>query len=152
MAALIAANQLSPDGQIQVGQTLVLPGGKAPVAAPARAATPAPSGSVVVAAGDTVSGIAARAGISVADLIAANHLTPDGAIVIGQKLVLPGAGAPAAASAAGSKTTTVTVAPGDTLSGIAAQAGTTVQALVSLNGLASADAVQAGQTLKVPAS
>jgi N-acetylmuramoyl-L-alanine amidase/LysM repeat protein len=152
VADLIAANHLTPDGQIQIGQTLALPGSKAPATAAPRASAPAASGSVVVADGDTVSGIAARAGVSMADLIAANHLTPDGMITVGQKLVLPGGSAPAAASASSSKTGSITVAPGDTLSGIAARAGVSVQTLMNLNNLASADNLQAGQVLKVPAS
>ncbi|HNT77021.1 MAG TPA: LysM peptidoglycan-binding domain-containing M23 family metallopeptidase [Anaerolineae bacterium] len=42
-----------------------------------------------------------------------------------------------------------TVRPGDTLSGIAAYFGTSVEALLSLNGLRNADQLAAGQTLQV---
>jgi LysM repeat protein len=44
-----------------------------------------------------------------------------------------------------------TVKPGDTLGNIAASFDVTVQSIVVLNGLASADAIQAGQTLEIPA-
>ena len=44
-----------------------------------------------------------------------------------------------------------TVKPGDTLGNIAASFEVTVQSIVVLNGLASADAIQAGQTLEIPA-
>jgi len=44
------------------------------------------------------------------------------------------------------------VAAGDTLSAIADRAGASVQTLVDLNHLKSADDIQAGQTLLIPAS
>jgi LysM repeat protein len=167
LATVISANHLNPDSVIQIGQKLTIPGGAgaspapspmpAPAPAPAPPAAPPAPTSVTVAAGDSVSTIAARLGVASADLIAANHLTPDGLITIGQKLVVPGA-QPAPANKpptpvpAPQTTTTVTVADGDTLSGIAAKAGVSVQTLVSLNGLSSPDDLQVGQTLKIPAS
>jgi LysM repeat protein len=42
------------------------------------------------------------------------------------------------------------VQPGDTLSGIALEFGTTVQELIALNGLTDPNAIQVGQTLIVP--
>jgi len=159
VADLISANHLGPDGSIMVGQKLVVPGAKsaarAPAAGPATTApkpAPAAGGSTVVAAGDTVSEIAARAGVSVVDLIAANHLSPDGLIAVGQKLVVPSGGTAATGQTTNSaRPATMTVAAGDSLSGIAARVGVSVQALVDLNHLKSADDIQAGQTLKVPA-
>src|SRR5213082_1033845 len=44
------------------------------------------------------------------------------------------------------------VKPGETLSGIAAQYGLTVEQLASLNGLADPDRLTEGQTLKLPAA
>ena len=66
--------------------------------------------------------------------------------------VSPSQPAPAVASPAPgpAASRSVTVAPGDTLSGIAARFGTTVQTLVRLNGLPSADSILAGQTLRTP--
>lgn len=46
---------------------------------------------------------------------------------------------------------TYTIRPGDTLSRIAAAAGSTVRALVTLNGIADPDRIVAGRTLEVPA-
>lgn len=140
-----------------------------PSAAPAAASAPAPASpptpaaskppasatSVVVAQGDTLSAIGQRFGVSVDSLISANHLTPDGLITIGQKLVIPGgsgAASPQRAAAPAASVTTVTVNDGDTLSAIAARYGVSVQAIVSLNGLDSPDNIRAGQTLKVPGS
>src|SRR5215210_3599540 len=45
---------------------------------------------------------------------------------------------------------TVTVQPGDTLTSIAARSGTSVDALVQANGLASANVIYAGQVLTIP--
>lgn len=48
-------------------------------------------------------------------------------------------------------TSTYTVVPGDTVSEIARDRGTTVQELVAANGLSDPDHVRAGQTLAIPA-
>jgi len=133
----------------------IAPAAPAPIATPT--ATPAPAGSVTVAAGDTLSRIAAHYGTTVAALIAANHLPPDGSIQVGQQLVLPSPGTSAVTAspptpdpaAAAPTTKTVTVAAGDTLSGIASRYGVSVQSLLDLNGLPSADLIKIGQTLKV---
>lgn len=69
-------------------------------------AAPSTGGSYVVQPGDTLSAIAARAGTSVDALAAANGLVPDGVLVSGTALVLPGPSAsappPAVAPAVGS--------------------------------------------------
>jgi N-acetylmuramoyl-L-alanine amidase/LysM repeat protein len=124
---------------------------------PAKAAAPPAPSTVTVAAGDTVSSIASQLGLTVPDLIAANHLSSDGLITIGQQLVLPGTAkaataAPKASPSTAAAATSVTIGSGDTLFAIANKYGTSVESLVSLNKLASADDIQAGQTLTVPAS
>jgi LysM repeat protein len=115
---LAAANGLSGNSQIVAGSTLMIPpqsgvaasGTAAPstgsavdgdgdydgdvgTAAPASSAATvsAPSGgSYVVQPGDTLSAIAARAGMSVSELAAANGLDPNGILVSGKALVLSG--------------------------------------------------------------
>jgi spore germination protein len=122
----------------------------APPPAPAAAQPPIPPlSSVVVAAGDTLSAIAARTGTSVEALIAANHLGPAGFVLAGQTLTLSGS-APAPVRAAGPKN--VRVGVGETLSIIAGRYGTTVRALLSANRLSSPDRIQAGQVLTIPAA
>ena len=105
VAALARANGLADPGRLRVGQRLVLPAATAAApAAPAAAAAPTASisaaGSVVVAAGDTVSAIAARAGVPVASVLAANGLAATSVIRPGQVLAVPAGGTTPAAPAA----------------------------------------------------
>ena len=77
-----------------MGEVIQLPG-KVDVAKPARAlpaksAAKAAAGGYTVKAGDSLSVIAHRHGIKTADLKKANNLTSD-VIIVGQKLVIPGA-------------------------------------------------------------
>ncbi|MET3204232.1 LysM repeat protein [Arthrobacter sp. UYEF6] len=64
------------------------PAAPAPVA-PAPA--PAPGGSYTIKAGDTLSAIASRHGVKLADILAANKLSMTTVIYPGNKLVIPGA-------------------------------------------------------------
>ncbi|WP_232085152.1 transglycosylase SLT domain-containing protein, partial [Arthrobacter sp. SO5] len=66
--------------------------GPAPVAPASTPAAPAPaSGSYTIKSGDTLSGIAARNGVKLSDVLSANRLTMSSMIYPGQKLVIPGA-------------------------------------------------------------
>ncbi|WP_354495754.1 LysM domain-containing protein [Mycetocola sp. 2940] len=101
-ASLLALNGLSWSSLIFPGQVLNLTGATAtPAATPAPSPqSPAPQSpssqsSYTVVAGDTVSGIAADHGVSVAAIYAANGLGAASIIYPGQSLALP-AGAPAA--------------------------------------------------------
>lgn len=97
VSALCAANGITPTTPIRIGQQLRLPaGGEAayrPAPAPAGSPkAPARAGrSYTVKRGDTLSGIAARHGVSTAALRRANNLTPQQADRIreGQTLRLP---------------------------------------------------------------
>jgi N-acetylmuramoyl-L-alanine amidase len=78
------------------------------------------AGSYVVQPGDTLSAIAARAGLSVAQLAAANGLDPNGVLVSGTGLSVPGAGSGSAASSTATAvpvSTTVTTTSSTTTSG-----------------------------------
>ncbi|GAB2683171.1 LysM peptidoglycan-binding domain-containing protein [Thalassiella azotivora] len=147
-AAIIAANGLDRRGFIRAGQVLTLPG-----AAGSAPAAPASSGTRhTVRAGETVSHIAARTGVSSAAIIAANGLDRRGFIRAGQVLTLPG-GSPAAAPAPASTSASggYTVRAGDTLSHIAVRSGTTVAALRAANpGLDARGTIRVGQRLTVP--
>ena len=79
--------------QLGAGGTAPAPATPAPVVPAATpAATPAApsSGSYTIKAGDTLSGIAARHGVKLADILAANQLTMSSIIYPGQKLALVG--------------------------------------------------------------
>lgn len=101
----------------------------------------------VVSRGDTLSGIAARTGTSVAQLRAANNLRGD-LINIGQRLQVPGSGSTAAASTPTRRTVEHQVQPGDTLWRLANRYRTTVDALRAENGLAG-DLLRVGQSLRI---
>lgn len=90
---LAAANGLSPSAELIAGDELrIPPQGSTPVA---PASAPSSTGSYVVALGDTLTAIAARAGTSVAQLAADNGIDPSAPLLAGSVLRLPGSGAAA---------------------------------------------------------
>jgi LysM repeat protein len=126
-------------------------GGTAPVQPESVEPAPIPApavglgdNQVRVDPGDTLSGIAAQFGVDLNALIAVNGITDPDSIFPGEILDLPAAPAPAAPPAA---VTQCVVDPGDTLSGIAAQFGTTVEHLVAVNGITDPDMIYPGQVL-----
>ena len=68
----------------------------------------------VVKSGDSLSVIAQRHHVKLADLVAANKIDPKATLRIGQTLVIPAASASAASSAKASTTTSTTTKPADT--------------------------------------
>ena len=103
-----------------------------------------------VRAGDTVSHIAQRLGVTQAAIVSANGLDSRAFIREGQVLVVPGAGGTGARPAAAPTSTAYTVRRGDTLGHIAQRTGTTVAALTAANGLDSRGFIREGQRLSVP--
>lgn len=81
---------------IRPGQVLRLGAPDAPAPAPTPTSTPATGATHAVVAGDTISGIAGRHGVSAAAVLAANALTWDSIIYPGQTIAVPAAPAPAA--------------------------------------------------------
>ena len=98
--------------------------------------------------GDTLSAIAASTGVSLERLVNFNSIKNPDIIIAGQTLSLTGA-APAGRVAGGAQ---YTVKDGDTLWNIARANGTSVDALVELNGLSNADQLTIGQVLRMPFS
>ena len=166
---VLAANGLSWNTIIHPGQQLQLRSPSAPnsaAPAPAPAAPPSRAASYRVVAGDTISGIARRLGVSSASLIAANGLPADGRILVGQTLSVPPAGtaAPTVTATAAVSTSpapaparevaiagTVTIQAGQTIASIASAHGVTVSALLAANGLAYTSTIYAGASLVIPA-
>ncbi len=114
------------------------------------ALSPLPSGAanVTVRAGDTLSDIAARYGVSVGSLMRVNGLRDSNHVEAGQTLRLPSGAAAGVTAGKGRHT----VRSGDTLGAIALQYRVSERQLMALNGLASADHVERGQTLKLPSN
>ena len=114
------------------------------------ALSPLPSGAanVPVRAGDTLSDIAARYGVSVGSLMRVNGLRDSNHVEAGQTLRLPSGAAAGVTAGKGRHT----VRSGDTLGAIALQYRVSERQLMALNGLASADHVEQGQTLKLPSN
>ncbi|WP_328774666.1 M23 family metallopeptidase [Deinococcus aquaedulcis] len=105
--------------------------------------TVAGAASYRVKPGDTLSGIAARYGLSTAQVQAANPRLRGGALQAGWVLTVPERPTPGRA---------YTVAPGETLSSIAARAGVSLGALLQANPqYKGGRAVWAGAKLKIPA-
>lgn len=104
-------------------------------------------GLLTVKRGDTLSEIAAKNGVSVAALKAANHRHGD-TIYAGETLRIPGA---RAASTRRTKTVEAlyTVRPGDTVTSIARRSGTSIHAITDRNHLRSAHTIAIGQRLVV---
>lgn len=97
LSALIAANpQVRDPNVLRVGDVLHLPGGApspAPAPTPAPGPTPAAPSEYVVRTGDSMSGIAQRAGVSLAELLRANPDVRNPALIYpGQRLVIPPGG------------------------------------------------------------
>jgi LysM repeat protein len=88
VASLAGANGIADVNHILLGSTLAIPGPGTTVA-PATA-----SRSVTVALGDTLTAIAARYGVSVATLAAANGIANPNSVIAGTHLVVPAAAAP----------------------------------------------------------
>ena len=113
--AVLQLNGLTPTTIIYPGQTIRLGGQSAPAPQPAPApapapsqpdvlpaasapATPASSGSYTIRSGDTLTSIAAKNNVSLADLMQANNLKATSVIYAGKTLNLPGAVAAASSS------------------------------------------------------
>lgn len=124
-------------------------GAAAPLVVPASVLTP----SHTVAPGDTVSAIAARYGLTTADVLAWNGLGWSSIIRPGQVLTLTGAvAAPVAAAPAAAPTVAAvhTVVGGETLWAIAQAQGVGLTDLLATNGLTRGSIIYPGQELAIP--
>ena len=149
---------------IRVGQRLVIyKGGGGPstssassstsTAKPASSSTSTsstPTGTYTVKSGDTLSGIAARHGVTVNQLKQWNGLTSNN-IKVGQKLKLNSSSSSSSASTAGSGDyTTYTVKSGDSLYSIAKNySGVSAQDIMNFNGMSSSN-IKPGMKIKIP--
>jgi LysM repeat protein len=185
-ASVLALNGLSWKSLIFPGQVL-----KLTQSAPAKSTTPAPApakttttasvgaskadaSKYTIVAGDTLTRIASKFGVSLQTLLSVNGLGMSSIIYAGHTLTIPGATAvasvpvsqPAASApvisapvvsapvvatpAAAVSSSTYKIASGDTITSIAKKLGVTIQALLAANGLSAASIIYAGRTLVVP--
>ena len=136
VAELLALNGLTDPDSLFVGQELLVPGGIGQVAKLGPTV-------VTVKSGESLSLIAFRYSVTVADLMAQNGITDPDLVHVGQRLTIPGFVPP---------TTTVSllvvvVQSGDTLSKIASRFGVSVSAIMAANGLTKPDLISVGQPL-----
>jgi murein DD-endopeptidase MepM/ murein hydrolase activator NlpD len=169
LAELKTANHIKGTS-IDVGQVLKVPGaastktstkasGRRAAAAAADEDTGDQPASYKVRKGDTLAKVAARLGVSVAELKQANHIKR-ASIHAGQVLKVPGKAAVQSASrgsraeraAAPETPTTYKVRHGDTLFSIAKRFGVSVEDLRAANGLGKRASLHTGQTLKLAAA
>lgn len=97
---LQVANNLKSKHSIRAGQKLIIPGAVTQTAgAPAKKRTPSSSdGFHKVRSGDTIWALSRKYGVSEKEMLAANGLTKRSRLKLGQKLIVPGKGAPAQAA------------------------------------------------------
>lgn len=147
--ALQAWNRILDVNTIIEGETINIPDSATnPSGAGASSAEGRVTTVYVVQPGETLTAIAGRFGVSVSELASLNEIGNVNVIRDGASLTIP-QGAPAAATAAPTATTTYKVQPGDTLSSIAARFGTSVSAIAAANGISNLDLVRIGSSLSI---
>ncbi|MCB2061113.1 MAG: LysM peptidoglycan-binding domain-containing protein [Novosphingobium sp.] len=149
---IIEANGLEPPYIVRIGQTLQIPRETSASSSFYDRET-----EHVVQAGETLNGIANRAGVARDRIIEANGLEPPYIIGIGQTLKIPRGPAakptPASSSPSSSSPEVETmhiVEEGETLGGIANRAKVPRVLIAEANGLAEPYVIKVGQKLKIP--
>lgn len=112
----------------------------------------------IVQPGDTLWRISRQFNTTVDAIVRTNNIPNPNLIYVGQTLEIPGDGAAPAPPApptvpgvpAPPAAQTYVVQPGDTLSGIAARFGTTVQAIAQANNIVNVNLIFVGQVLTIP--
>ncbi|TQN50063.1 Membrane-bound lytic murein transglycosylase D [Acidithiobacillus thiooxidans ATCC 19377] len=139
-------NHLRSARDLQVGQQLVVYGGhhleNATYSQPANH-------SLVVHSGNTLSGLAQQAGVSVQDLMRWNHIHSANDLQVGEHLTVYGGHATPVYTAA-RRQRQLTVRPGESLWQIAQRAGVGITAIAHANHLTEQSVIHPGQVLNIP--
>lgn len=162
-ASVLALNGLGWSATIFPGQKLTLNSSNSAVTAVKPAQSLASEiARYTIRSGDTISGVAAAHGLSTDAVLSANGLSTSSVIFPGQTIVLPANGAGASSHAAptpvasvepvSTHTATYTIVSGDTISGVAAGLGVSVQSVLDANGLSPESMIYPGQMLAIPAA
>ena len=141
--SIVNANNIKNANLISIGQVLKIPGKGGGTTPP-----PATTTSYTVKAGDTLSVIAAKFGVTVQSIVSANNIKNANLISIGQILKIPGKGGGTTPPPA-TTTTKYTVKAGDTLYSIALKHHTTVSKIVKDNNIPNANLIRVGQVLVI---
>lgn len=172
-ASVLAANGLGWKSLIFPGQVLKLTSGSVAPAPSKPSATT--GGRYTITKGDTISGIAARFGVSTQAVLTANGLSWSSIIYPGQTIAIPGTvlaaenvssvtptnPAPATPAVPEPTTPVVSTPPpvintsyliksGDTISSIAKKFNVSIQAILDANGLSWSSIIYSGRTLTIP--
>lgn len=142
-AEIAAANDIRNPDRIRVGQKLKIPG----AIGGNEGSGAGNQGFHVVAAGETLSSIAATYGISIAQLADANGITNTSILYIGTRLHLSGS---SFVADTGGGSATHTVVGGDTLGSIAKAYGVSVSDIAAANGIDNINNIRIGQNLSIP--
>lgn len=176
---LIAMNNLSNPDVLYVGQELRIPAGSRRKVSTKKVSSVKKGGEYVIQKGDTLSGIAVAAGVSLDDLRSLNNITDD-KIFAGEKISIPSGGkvptntqkskpvepaprvaepepaplaAPEVEPVAGMQVDAVmdhVVYPGETLDDISRQYGVGKSDIMRLNNISDESAVKEGTRLRIP--
>lgn len=142
-AEIASVNHLADPDVIRIGQKLTIPGAIGDGGG-GSAENPAFH---VVAAGETLSFIAAKYGVSIAQLADANGITNTSMLYVGTRLQLSGS---SFVADTGAGSASHTVVGGDTLGSIAKAYGVSISDLAAANGIDDINNIRIGHELSIP--
>jgi LysM repeat protein len=141
--ALLDANDATVDDLLLTGDRLCLP--------PGADVSEACATTYAVRSGDGWLTIAGRAGVSASALLGANGADLERTIHPGDVLCLPEGAKPVEPGAGSSSGSTYTIVRGDSWYGLAARAGVSARALLTVNGASANDLIVPGDVIRLPA-
>lgn len=152
--ALMAANDLVDEDHVYAGQSLVIPqlsSGAANMAGNAVGGS-APS-EHTVRPGETLSGISELYGVSMASVQTANDLLNPSHILVGQRLIIPGAANSVSPGYTPQQASiTHLIQPGENLFGIASHYGISMWVIAQSNNITNPSLIYSGQHISIPIS